>query len=134
MSSLNSEPVAYEPVNSRLVGWLVSYGLDSLGAAYEIRAGRLLISSTPASDVRTISVAESSVSAPHVAVSASAAHQVLIQDIFSAHGTFITKSGADKEQRVTGPTPLHHGDWLRIGDKMRFQVCLIDMGRRRIAQ
>jgi hypothetical protein len=134
MTSLDSETNSGERSSARLVGWLVSYGIDSLGAAYEIRAGRLLISSAPASDLRTISVADDSVSSPHLAVNATAKHQVLIQDIFSEHGTYIRKLGAEKEQRVTGPTPLHHGDWLRIGDTMRFQVCLIDMGKHRVEQ
>jgi hypothetical protein len=115
---------------SRLVGWLVSYGLDSQGASYEIRAGRLFVSSAPAGDVRTISVSENTVSSPHLAVSASPKHQVLIQDIFSEHGTYLTKAGSDKEQKVSGPTLLSHGDWVRIGERTRFQVCLIETGKR----
>lgn len=134
MTGLDSETTSRGSSSSRLVGWLVSYGIDSLGASYEIRAGRLLISSTPTSDVRTISVTENSVSSPHLAMSATSKHQILIQDIFSEHGTFVLKAGAGKEQRITGPTPLHHGDWLRIGEKMRFQVCLIDFGKRTLEQ
>ena len=134
MSSLNYPTTSNEPCNSRLVGWLVSYGIDTLGAAYEIRAGRLLITSTPSSDLRTIAVTERSVSSPHMAVNATPKHRVVIQDIFSEHGTFITKNGDEQEQRVSGPTPLDHGDRLRIGETMRFQVCLIDMGRRGVTQ
>jgi len=134
MSSLHSNSTSSEQRLSRLVGWLVSYGLDDRGAAYEIRAGRLLISSAAASDVRTIAISERSVSSPHLAVSASTKHQVLIQDIFSEHGTFIRKAGSEREERITGPTSLDHGDWLRIGEKMRFQVCLIDMGKKIITQ
>ena len=115
--------------DARLVGWLVSYGLDSKGAAFEIRAGRLFVSSAASSDVRTIEISENSVSAPHLAVSASTKHQVLIQDIFSEHGTYITKFGTDKEQKISGPTTLNHGDWLRVGEKTKFQVCLIDSGK-----
>ncbi|NDC38140.1 MAG: FHA domain-containing protein [Proteobacteria bacterium] len=134
MTSLHSESASQRSERSRLIGWLISYELDSRGAAYEIRAGRLIVGSAPAADMRTISVSERSVSSPHLAVSATPKHQVVIQDIFSEHGTYITRIGEEKEQRISGPTPLHHGDWLRIGEKMRFQVCLIDMGKKILEQ
>lgn len=142
MAGLNLNGNGAGSNRSRLVGWLISYGLDSQGASYEIRAGRLFVSSGPAigsaavagspseGGVLTISVSENTVSSPHLAVSASSKHQVLIQDIFSEHGSYLTKAGSDKEQKVSGPTALSHGDWLRIGERTRFQVCLIDTGKR----
>ena len=115
---------------NRLVGWLVSYEMDNKGKSFEIRAGRSLMSSENSQDKRVITVRENSVSAPHVALSASPRHKVMVQDIFSEFGTYLTKASSGKELEVQGPTELEHGDWLRIGDKTRLQVCLIDGPRR----
>lgn len=116
--------------SNRLVGWLVSYDLDSKGKTFEIRAGRSLLSSDNSGDRRVITVRENSISSPHMAMSASSRHKVMIQDIFSEFGTYITKSDSGKEIEVRGPTELEHGDWLRVGEKTRLQVCLIDGPRR----
>jgi len=110
----------------KLIGWLVSFGLDDAGKYFELRSGRTLISAKNGNDTNTITLAETSVSAPHMALSASSSHKLLIQDIFSRHGTFITRSDEEEETRLNGPTPVEHGDWIRIGQNTRFQVCLID--------
>lgn len=115
---------------NRLVGWLVSYEMDSKGKTFEIRAGRSLLSSENSQDKRIITVREGSISSPHSALSASMRHKVMVQDIFSEFGTYLTKASSGKEFEVNGPTELEHGDWLRIGEKTRFQVCLIDGPRR----
>jgi len=111
---------------NRLVGWLVSYQMDQLGRFFEIRSGRTIVSFDKAGAGRMITVDENGVSSPHLAINASARHRVMILDIFSENGSFITKSATGQERKVDGPTELEHGDWLRIGDKTRFQVCLID--------
>lgn len=111
---------------SRLVGWLVSYASEARGAFFEIRAGRSIISSEKASSERCIMVQEDSISAPHCAMSASTRHTVVLQDIFSENGTWIVKSGSKDEKPINGPVEIEHGDWIRIGDNTRFQVCLID--------
>ena len=123
---------------SRLVGWLVSYGLDDNGAAFEIRAGRSLISSAAlsatataaASEHGTITIDEASIQAPHLAVSASNKHRVLVQDIFTNSGSFLVKGLNGEERKITGPVEVDHGDWIRVGESTRFQVCLIDGPRR----
>ena len=116
--------------DNRLLGWLVSYGLDAKGAAFEIRAGRSLITAEKSGDKHTIAVREETISTPHAAINAvSRDHVVLLQDIFSDYGTFITRAGEREEIPVEGPVALEHGDWVRIGETVRFQVCLIDGGR-----
>ena len=115
---------------NRLVGWLVSYEMDAKGRAFEIRAGRSMLSSENAQDKRVISVREQTVSSPHAALSASTRHKVMIQDIFSEFGTFLSRGNSSKEVEVNAPTELEHGDWLRIGERTRLQVCLIDGPRR----
>ncbi|MBX7145091.1 MAG: FHA domain-containing protein [Oligoflexia bacterium] len=119
-----------EQDSNRLVGWLVSYALDKDGKAYELRAGRSLLSSEQNRSANVIMVDETSVSAPHAALSASVRHRLMLQDIFSGSGTYLTRSNSDKEIAVNGPIEVEHGDWIRVGDSTRFQVCLIDGPRR----
>ena len=111
---------------NRLVGWLVSYGLDELGTAHEIRSGRSFISGRDQSQTRVLAVIDSTISSPHLALKATAKHRVMVQDIFSDHGSFITRADNSKEYPVTGPTEIKHGDWIRVGPNVRFQVCIID--------
>lgn len=122
----------------RLVGWLVSYGLDTRGLAVEIRTGRSLITSENGVQ-GSIHVSDNTISMPHAALHASPRHKVVLQDIFSEYGTYLLRSsksaakGAEvtgAEISVTGPTELAHGDWIRFGEKTRFQVCIIDDSRR----
>lgn len=110
----------------RLVGWLVSYAGNDLGEAHEIWSGRTFVSAGRSSLANTIEVAASDVSTPHLAMSASPKHRVMVQDIFSDQGSFLQKNGQQQEQPVRGPTEIEHGDWIRVGKQVRFQVCLID--------
>lgn len=121
---------AHKP--QRLVGWLVSYALDERGKAFELRAGRYLISRQGLLSKdgqhaeRTITLEKGDISTPHLAMHASGKHALLVQDIFSEAGSYLTKAGGGQEERISGPTRLEHGDWIRIGSSTRFQVCLID--------
>ncbi len=115
------------PAPDRLVGWLVSYGLDELGSAFEIRAGRsFIVARKSCCDGRTFDIDEDSISSPHLVMKATPKHKVMVQDIFSDNGSYITRCNSDKEQPITGPTEIRHGDWIRVGKSTRFQVCLID--------
>lgn len=111
---------------SRLIGWLVSYAQDIKGKAFEIRAGRSLITADKIENTKIVLVSHPSISSPHAALSASPRHKLMLQDIFSEHGTFLIRSNTDKELAVNGPVEVEHGDWLKIGSETRFQVCLID--------
>ncbi len=114
----------------RLIGWLVSYQNDEMGESHEIRSGRTLISSKNGLDGKVIEINEQSIAAPHSAMSASQQHQLVLQDIFSPSGTFLQRSSDKEEQKVDGPIEVHHGDWIRVGEETKFQVCLIDAPHR----
>jgi hypothetical protein len=120
-----SETSSAATSNDRLVGWLISYALDRMGKAFEIRSGRTFLGNQELGE-RSITLNAEDISIAHAALSASTHHKVVLQDVFSQSGTFIAQSGAAQEQRVQGPIEVKHGDWLRFGNKTRFQVCLID--------
>ena len=112
--------------SGRLVAWLVSYAQEKKGTTFEIRTGRSLVSSDDLGSDRLLLVTGKGVSSPHAALSANTKHRILLQDIFTEHGTYITRSDSTEERKVSSPTELHHGDWIRVGEKIRFQVCMID--------
>lgn len=117
----------YREHGERLIGWLISYELDELGAAFEVRSGRSFIAAQKnGASGRVIEIENPSLSTPHCAIHAGENHKVLIQDIFTEGGSYLTRADGDTEQRITGPVELHHGDWLRIGKTLRLQVCLIN--------
>ncbi|RMG45275.1 MAG: FHA domain-containing protein [Candidatus Dadabacteria bacterium] len=112
--------------NDRLIGWLVSYQLDKMGKAYELRSGRSFIASRPVENEPTISIDEQDIDTPHLALSASKNHKLMAQDIFSSGGSYLKRCQSDEEVQLGSPVQLKHGDWIRIGEKIRFQVCLIN--------
>jgi pSer/pThr/pTyr-binding forkhead associated (FHA) protein len=112
--------------DSALVGWLVSFSQHPLGESFEIRAGRSLLSSDPIPGTPFISILYPDVSAPHAVLKASPGRKVMIQDVLSASGTFLTRSGKKRETPISRPTELRNGDVVRFGNQAKFQVCLID--------
>lgn len=114
----------------RLVGWLVSYGLNDRGVAHEVRSGRTFLGSEDDRSGTVIVVDESSIDTLHLAIKANQKHRVVVQDVFSRTGTFIQKGGADQEERLEGPTEIEHGDWMRVGNSTRFQFCQIQVAAR----
>ena len=125
LKSNTARKIEKDAQTNRLVGWLVSYALDTSGCAFEIRTGRTFVSTSQLGYNITIILNENTLSNPHMLINASAKQKVLIQDLFSERGTFIKKEGNQEEVKVSAPVELRHGDWLRIGDELRFQVCLI---------
>lgn len=87
--------------SGRLVGWLVSYGLDDAGASYEIRSGRSLVSSEEVDANTTVIVKEETISSPHLALKASDEHVVLAQDIFSGSGSYLIEAARPMRHRLT---------------------------------
>lgn len=112
-------------LQNRLVGWLVSYQHDEKGFAYELRSGRSFVTKEKLANARFLAVQDDTVSSPHMAIKATVKHKVIVQDIFSDQGSFISRANG-QESSINGPVELQHGDWLRIGKNSRYQVCLID--------
>jgi hypothetical protein len=123
------EPQTTPATPTRLIGWLVSYALDKQGASFEIRSGRTFVGAHELTGERAITLDERSISSAHLVLNASARHKVMIQDIFSDHGSYLRRAEGGDEQSIMGPVELRHGDWVRIGDQTRLQVCLIDASR-----
>ena len=117
-------------LSNKLIGWLVTYSGSDRGSYYELRSGRSFVSSGVVQGERIISVDQKVVGVAHALLNASTEQQVVVQDLFSSIGTFVTRSGSGDETAVNGPLELNHGDWVRFGENLKFQLCLIDGGSR----
>ena len=112
--------------NNKLIGWLVAYQSVDRGAYFEIRAGRSFLGSGVVQSERIIALDPTQVNTAHAVLNASPHSGVMVQDIFSQSGTFVTRSGSTDEITVNSPVHLEHGDWIRVGENTKFQLCLID--------
>ena len=120
-----------EKKSRKLIGWLVSYQNSDRGSYYEIREGRSFIANGGVTGERIIAIDDATLSNPHTVIQASSDFRLELQDVFTKAGTFIRKSGASQETALHGgPTELEHGDWVRIGEQTKFQVCLINGGSK----
>lgn len=111
--------------SDRLIGWLVSYELDESGFSYKITTGKTFIAKDDTADVRTLAINDDTINSPHLVLKATDQHTIFALDIFSDNGSFLQR-GNEQERPISGPVKLKHGDWIRVGDNTRFQVCLID--------
>jgi hypothetical protein len=108
----------------KLIGWIVSYQLNKKGAAFELREGRTLLGKD--NEIKdAISFKDRNMSSPHLAILAEPETPLRVQDIFSQDGSFLTKGNSDNEIVIKGTTELEHGDWIRVGQSTRFQICLL---------
>lgn len=103
-----------EKKSNKLLGWFVSYQNNNHGTYYEIREGRAFFGGGTIQGERLISLNSKQFQTVHAVLQASPAAGVMIQDVFSTSGTFVSRGGSSDEQPVTSPTELGHGDWVQL--------------------
>ena len=108
-----------------LVGFLVSFDNDENGEVYELRSGRLIISSEPASGWSYMVVEDSSVSPMHAILRIDASGVVQVLDQLSEYGTRIKRFGSHEEEQISGEkSTIEHGDVIKFGERT-FHVCIL---------
>lgn len=110
--------------SGRLIGWLVSF--DDGEQVFELRSGTIFIGSDKRSQLNHRTVKGEGIEPLHIVLKAQTNHVLLIQDLFTQAGSFVKRPVLEDEVRINKTTELHHGDWLRLGNSKKFQVCLID--------
>jgi hypothetical protein len=109
---------------SKLIGFLVSYDNNEEGEFFELRAGRLIVSSEPAGTGSYFVVSHDSVSPMHAVLKFGQSGPAQVLDQLSENGTRI-ESGGGAVQELSGEKgEVKHGDILSFGDR-NFYVCLI---------
>jgi hypothetical protein len=144
-SSVSDEHFALEPedgsmgyeriiwkTHSKLVGFLVSYDNNPLGAFVELRKGRLLITSEGEGSGNCLVVNHETVSPMHAIMRIAEDGAVQVLDQLSEHGTRIIRGGhgqdAGEDVLLSGEkASLRNGDVLSFGDR-KFHVCLVVAG------
>lgn len=106
VSEDGSKNIQIVPRERKLVGWLVSYTLHSLGVDFKLYEGRNIIGRDMDCN---ITVDDSMVSAKH-AVLLYRAGKYSITDSQSTHGTFVNDKDIDLE-----PCYLQDGDIIKMG-------------------
>jgi hypothetical protein len=117
LSSAGSQEYVDWKKKSKLVGFLVSYAVDSMGRYIELREGRLLVTSGQTSTDSCFVIAHETVSPMHAIMRISADGSILILDQLSEHGTRIQRGQTGKEEALMGDkSTICHGDVVIFGE------------------
>lgn len=119
------EGVVYQR-ESKIVGFLISFDQNANGQVFELRAGRVIVTSSPAAGGNYLVIADESVSPMHAIMRISEDGDLQILDQLSEFGTRIRRAGSDEEEELSGEkSSLGHGDMVWFGNR-RFNLCMID--------
>lgn len=112
-----------------IAGFLVSYDNDENGEVFELRAGRLIVTSETPGSGNYLVLSDESVSPMHAIVRVSSEGDVQILDQLSEFGTRILRARTDDEEDLSGEkSDLFHGDVVSFGERS-FSVCLVSRGK-----
>jgi FHA domain len=110
---------------SPIVGFLVSFDVNTNGDVYDLRSGRLIISSEPASGGNYIVIDDQSVSPMHAILRIGSTGEVQVLDQLSEFGIHIKRFGVEDEEHISGEkSTIEHGDVIRFGNRS-FHVCIL---------
>ena len=109
---------------SPVVGFLVSYDSNENGDVYDLRSGRLIVSSEPAAGNYML-VRHDTVSPMHAILRITSSGEIQVLDQLSEHGTKIKRYGSEEVEELSGEKgTVEHGDVLMFGERV-FHVCLV---------
>lgn len=109
-----------------LVGFLISYDKNENGTVFELRAGRLIVTSEFAGTGNFLYLNNQTVSPMHAILRCSKGAPVQVLDQLSECGTKIVSKGDNETKELAGDKgTLKHGDTVFFGERS-FKVCLID--------
>ena len=108
-----------------VVGFMVTYDVNPTGEIFELRSGRLIVTSESAGQGNYLLLKDESVSPMHAILRISPLGEVQVLDQLSEFGTRIRRFGGDEEKELSGDKgTVEHGDILSFG-KRRFHICMI---------
>lgn len=109
-----------------VVGFLVSYDSNENGDVFELRKGRLIVTSEAAAGGNFLVINDDSVSPMHAILRVASGGEVQVLDQLSEHGTRIVCAGGEEEELSGDKGVISHGDRVFFGDR-KFHVCLISV-------
>ncbi|RMG43711.1 MAG: FHA domain-containing protein [Candidatus Dadabacteria bacterium] len=113
---------------SPIVGFLVSYDKDPNGQVFELRNGRLIVTSEAPGTGNFIVLNDESVSPMHAILRISGDGNLQVLDQLSEFGTRIKRANSEEEEELSGDkSTLAHGDCIKFGNRS-FYVCVVPRG------
>lgn len=111
-----------------IMGFLVSFDQDSNGEVFELRSGRIIVTSEEVATGNALLIRDESVSPMHAILRVSQGGEIQVLDQLSEHGTKIKRFGSEEEEELSGDKgTIEHGDIISFG-KRKFHVCLVVRG------
>lgn len=109
---------------SRVIGFLVSFDSNEYGDVYELRVGRVMVTSGAQGDANTLLLNDPSVSPMHAIMRVSERGEVQVLDQLSENGTHVKRAAGHDEHLSGDKGDLHHGDVVSFGNRS-FVVCIV---------
>ncbi len=109
-----------------LIGFLISYDKNPNGTVFELRTGRLIVTSEFAGTGNFLYLNDQTVSPMHAILRCGKGTPIQVLDQLSECGTKIVSKGNKDTKELAGDKgSLKHGDTVFFGERS-FKVCLID--------
>jgi hypothetical protein len=111
---------------SPVVGFLVSYDRNPNGVVFEVRSGRLIVTSEAAAGGNYLVIDDATVSPMHAIMRVSEQGDIQVLDQLSEYGTKIRRFDSEDEEELSGDkSHIAHGDVIYFGERS-FCVCLVE--------
>ena len=108
-----------------VIGFLVSFDHNPNGDVFELRTGRLIVTSEGASGGNYLILKDTTVSPMHAILRVNGPRDIQVLDQLSEHGTLIRRFGDAVEEELSGDkSTIAHGDIIKFGQR-KFVVCVI---------
>ena len=110
---------------SPIVGFLISYDENPNGSVFELRSGRLIVTSETPGAGNFLVVQSESVSPMHAIMRIGKDGDIQVLDQLSEFGTRIVRLDGEEDEELSGDkSGLEHGDTIFFGER-KFHVCLV---------
>lgn len=121
-------PAVKQQPKTALVGFLVSFDNGPIGEYFELRTGRIIITSEQGGSGNSLVINHETISPMHAILRVSQSGEIQVLDQLSEHGTSIRRSGTQEDESLSGDkSALEHGDIVRFGQRS-FVVCVVQRG------
>ncbi|RME59572.1 MAG: FHA domain-containing protein [Candidatus Dadabacteria bacterium] len=108
-----------------IIGFLVSYDTNKNGEFFELRTGRLIVTSEAPGAGSYLVINHETVSPMHAIIRVSEDGDVQVLDQLSEYGTKINRFKSGEVEELSGEkSSLMHGDIISFGDRS-FYVCIV---------
>lgn len=110
--------------NTPIIGFLVSYDQDPNGEVYELRSGRVIVSSEAAGAGEHLLIDHPTVSPMHAIIRINPSGEIQVLDQLSEHGTKIIRVKGEIKELSGEKGPVYDGDTISFGER-NFHICLV---------